>query len=180
MNIISNAIRLSYTESGKAEIILSTDLTKLDISKEKEIISKGKLLNVDIKQYRQKRSIEANGYCWLLCQKIAEVIKSTKELVYQQIIKDVGQFSIVPVRNDVVESYIRKWKAIGLGWHAESLGDSKLKGYTNIISYFGSSVYNTREMYVLLSEIISRCHELGIETLTPDEIANMNSQWGDK
>jgi hypothetical protein len=178
MKIKANNIRLIYTESGKAEIILSTDQSRIDISPLKEVVAKGKPLAVEIKQYRQKRSLDANAYCFVLCQKIAEAVKSTKELVYKKAIREVGQFEIVPIKNEAVERWIEVWGSKGLGWFAEVLEESKLRGYKKVISYYGSSVYDSREMAVLIDEIVLWCKELGIETLTPSEIARLKEEWG--
>jgi hypothetical protein len=46
----------------------------------------------EIKEYHEKRSLDANAYCFVLCQKIANVIRSTKEEVYRKAIKEVGTF----------------------------------------------------------------------------------------
>lgn len=178
MIIRANDIRLQITNQGKAEIILTADEKRVDISKLKQAVSRGKHLTAEIKQYRRKRSQDANSYCWVLCQKIAEAIGSTKEQVYQTFIKRVGQFEIVPIKNEAVDRWIDVWKTKGLGWHSEVLSDSKLDGYKKVISYYGSSVYNTREMSVLIDEIVTQCQELGIETMTPDELADLKSRWG--
>jgi hypothetical protein len=50
---------------------------------------------------------------------------------------------------------------------------SKLEGYTNIVNYFGSSVYDTKEMSILLKEIIHQAEELGINTITKTEQNNL-------
>jgi len=141
-------------------------------------VEKGKQLSVEVKQYRQKRSLDANSYLWVLCQKIAEVIRSTKELVYQKTIREVGQFEILPIREDAVETFIDRWSSKGLGWFAEVLDDSKLPGYKKIIAYYGSSVYDTREMSILIDEIVSQAKELNIETLPPDEVESLKALWG--
>ena len=142
-----------------------------------ESVRNGKKLAVEIKPERQRRSIDSNAYLWILCQKIAEVIGSTKDLVYRKLITDVGQFEVVPIRNDAVESFTRKWNGRGLGWHSEVESESKLNGYSRVICYFGSSVYDTKEMATLIDEAVSQARELGIETLPPDEIESMKSLW---
>ena len=43
--------------------------------------------------------------------------------------------------------------------------------------FYGSSQYNTKQMSRLIDDIIQDCEALGIETKSPDEIANMISQW---
>lgn len=147
------------------------------ISKLKEITEKGKLLKVDIKQYREKRSLNANSYCWILSQKIAEKITNTKEYVYKRAIRDVGDFEILPIKNEVVDKWIRNWESKGIGWQSEVLEKSKLEGYTNTINYYGSSTYNTKEMSLLLEEIVYQAKELDIDTMTPDERKELIERW---
>jgi hypothetical protein len=178
MRILVKDIKLQYTEENKAEIVLSTDSHRVEISKEKDVIARGKKLLVEIKQYRRQRSLDANGYLWVLCQKIAEAIHSTKEEVYQEAVRKVGPFEIVPIRNDAVKRWIEVWNGRGLGWHAEIMEDSKIHGYKKIISYYGSSSYNTKEMSVLIDYIVDECKNLGIETMTPQEIAALKEAWG--
>ena len=135
------------------------------------------MLNVEIKKHTKKRSLDANAYCFIICQKIAEVIKNTKEYVYRQAIKQVGDFEIVPIKNEVVEKWIRNWESKGLGWQSEILEKSKLEGYTNTINYFGSSTYDTKQMSILLEEIVTQATELGIETITPREKEELLRKW---
>ena len=177
-------IKIQYPEDlNLMEIVLTTNRTQQNIqevTKLKEVIEKGKLLSVNIKQYRQKRSLDANAYCFVLCQKIAEVIGNTKEFVYKQAIKQVGQFEIVPIRDEAVERWIKNWESKGLGWQSEIWKDSKLEGYTNTINYFGSSVYDTKEMSVLLEEIVYQAKELGIDTMTSTERKELLDMWENK
>ena len=60
------------------------------------------------------------------------------------------------------------------------MGDSKLKGYTNTINYFGSSTYNTKEMSILLEEIVHQAKELGIDTMTDTEKKQLIEMWENK
>lgn len=142
-----------------------------------EIIDKGKKLDVDIKKHRKRRSLDANGYCWILADEIAKKIGNTKEFVYREAIKQVGDFEILPIKNEVVDKWIRNWESKGLGWQSEVLDKSKLEGYTNTINYFGSSTYDTKQMSVLLEEIVFQAKELGIETITPREKEELIRKW---
>jgi hypothetical protein len=178
----ASSIKIQYPEDfNSMEIVLTTpksQQTIQEVIKLKEIIEKGKLLSVDIKQYRKRRSLDANAYCFVLCQKIAEVVGSTKEYVYKQAIKQVGQFEIVPIKDEAVEKWIQAWESRGLGWQTEIMGDSKIEGYTNTINYYGSSVYDTKEMSLLLEEIVSQAKELGIDTMTDREKLALLEKWG--
>ena len=176
MKALVNNISTTFSETGQQLITLALT-SKRDISDLKEIVSSGKLLEVEISKQKKKRSLDSNSYLWTLCQKIAEVIQSTKALVYQKFIRDVGQFEIVPIKNEAVERWIEVWNSKGLGWFAEVMEDSKLPGYKKVISYYGSSCYDSREMSVLLDEVVRECKELGIETLPPDEIKALKESW---
>jgi predicted transcriptional regulator len=182
MKTTADKIKIQYDESGKGEILLSVSMSRMDLSKEaaelKAILEKGKKLAVEIKQHREARSLDANALMWIMAQKIAEAIQSTKEAIYKAAIRSVGQFEIMPIRNDAVERWIENWGGGRLGWFAETIGESKLAGYTNIISYYGSSVYNTKEMSRLIDEIIGQAKELGIETMPQGEIDSLIKEWG--
>lgn len=174
-------IKIQYPEdTSKMEIVLLTPKSNHTIQKIadlKEVTSKGKLLDVEIKQHRKKRSLDANGYCWILADEIAKKIGNTKEFVYREAIKQVGDFEILPIKNEVVDKWIRNWESKGLGWQSEVLDKSKLEGYTNTINYFGSSTYDTKQMSVLLEEIVFQAKELGIETITPREKEELIRKW---
>ena len=127
---------------------------------------------------RKKRSLDANAYLWALCQKIAEAVGHiTKEDVYKGAVRQAGQFEILPIRNDAVEAFVHKWQGRGTGWIAEKQDDSKLPGYSRMIAYYGSSVYDGREMAVLLDYVIDEAQAVGIETATPEELARLKEGW---
>lgn len=44
--------------------------------------------------------------------------------------------------------------------------------------YRGSHTYDTKEMSVLIDGTVADAKELGIETATPAEIAEMKERWG--
>jgi hypothetical protein len=134
------------------------------------------LLDVEVKKHRKKRSLDANAYCWILCQKIAEKLNTTKEEVYQKFVREVGQFEIVPIQNDKAQFWIDNWNSRGLGWFSEELSKSKIEGYTNIINYYGTSIYDSREMSLIIEAIVSEAIDLGIETMTPNELRRLIEQ----
>jgi len=177
MKFKANNIRTQIIDNSILEIVFTTK-EKVNIDGLKQIIENGKEISVEAKQYRQKRSLDSNSYCWILCQKIAEVIHSTKELVYKKVIKDVGQFELMPIKNEAVERWQKVWESKGMGWFSEVLEDSKLEGYKKIVSYYGSSCYDVREMCVLINEIVAQCKKLGIETISSNELERMKSAWG--
>lgn len=177
----TNSIEISKTfETREIEVRFKVadnieNMTKL--SKALEVVEKEKDLKVDIKQWRNRRSLDANAYCFVLCDKIAEKIGNTKEFVYKKAIKDVGDFEILPIRDEAVEKWMRNWESKGLGWQSEVLRNSKLEGYTNTINYYGSSTYDSKMMSTLLEEIAFQAKELDIDTITPAEKERLIAQW---
>lgn len=153
--------------NGKVEISFTCDKS---ILRQLESLKDDIDLTVQIKEYRQKRSLSQNAYCWVLLDEIAKVIGSTKEEVYREIVRDYGVFIIIPLKDEEVERFNHNWSKNGIGWFTQSMGKSKLKGYTNLIAYYGSSTYNTKEMTRLIDAVINECEELGIPTMTLDEI----------
>ena len=127
-------------------------------------------LTVSVKKYSKKRSLSQNAYLWVLLDEIGQNIGRSKEDVYKTYIKDYGVFEILPIKNEAVDSFIYKWGKNGLGWFCEDLGESKLQGFTKLIAYYGSSVYNSKEMQRLLDAVIYDAQELGINTMTLSEI----------
>ena len=151
-----------------------------EIEKAQELLNLGKRVEVSMKEYKKKRSQDANSYLFVICQKIAEKIGNTKEYVYREAIKQVGQFEILPLKDDAVERWIKNWNSKGLGWYSEILEDSKLAGYKKTINYYGSSVYSVAEMSILLEEIVTQAKELDIETITPKEKEELIRKWESK
>ena len=83
---------------------------------------------------------------------------------------------MLPVKNEAVEKFRQAWSKNGLGWVTETT-KSKLEGYTNVIAYYGSSTYNTKEMTRLINLIVDECKQLGIETKPKAEIDSLLRSW---
>lgn len=130
-----------------------------------------------MKKYRQKRSLSANAYAWVLIGKIAEKTNIPVDDVYREYIRNLGgNYETVCCRTDSADAFQRAWEQNGLGWITDSF-PSKVKGCTNIRCFYGSSTYDTDTMRRLIDHIVQDCGNIGIDTATPDEIANMMSLW---
>jgi hypothetical protein len=133
--------------------------------------------NYEIERKRKKRSTDANAYFFALADKLAEKLNISKTEIYRNYIKEIGGVSeVVCVKTEAVEKLCEGWRHNGLGWQTDVV-PSKLKGCTNVILYYGSSTYNTEQMSRLINLIVEDCKVQGIETRTPNEIANMLSLW---
>ena len=159
------------TRKPKISLILDTN----DINVIEELKNENKL-NLELKKYYKKRSLDANAYMWVLIGKIADKLNVSKEEVYKDAIKQVGAYTVVPIKDEAVEEWIRIWQGNGLGWICE-MTNSKLKGFVNVLSYHGSSTYNSKEMSRLVDLIVNECKELDIETMTPEQLSILKENW---
>ena len=136
-----------------------------------ELRSKEKL-TIKISQFKEKRSLNANAYAWLLIGKIGDATRSSKEEVYLKMLKDYGQSDLVSVLSHIpVECYFKYYDEAG-----ESTLNGKLFKHYRV--YKGSSEFDTREMSIFLDGIISEARNLHIPTETPEQIAKMKDLWG--
>ena len=132
-------------------------------------------LTITVKEYRQKRSLSQNAYLWVLLDKLAQKLNQSKEDIYKTFIRDYGVFEILPLKNEAVDIFKSKWSK-GIGWFCEDLGESKLKGYTRLIAYYGSSTYNTKEMTRLIDAVVTDCKEQGIDTWALSDIMLLSNE----
>ena len=134
---------------------------------------------VEIKEHRNKRSLDASAYAWTLIGKLAAKLSAggvviTPEQVYREAIRDVGDnYEVVPIRDDALERWQQIWSGKGLGWVCEIIGKSKIEGYTNTRCFYGSSTYDTAQMSRLISIIVEECKAAGVETMTAAELASL-------
>lgn len=136
-------------------------------------------LSVEIKKYRNKRSLDANAYMWVLISKLEEKLNVSKDIIYKDAIRNIGVYEVIPVKNEAVDRFIEAWSKNGLGWVCETT-KSKLEGYTNILAYYGSSTYNTAEMSRLIDLIVQECKQLNIETMSQSELDSLIESWNVK
>ena len=179
MKLTTNNLMIEPALSGGAIVRFET----MDLKYQRELMHKydGKQMTIEVKEKRKGRSLDANAYCWTLCGKIAETkgLLLKKSEVYKRAIRDYGVTLIMPVRNDLLGDIVRWHDDSGLGNDHDVIGPSKHQGYTNVMFYYGSSGYDSKQMSVLLDGIIADAQELGIQTETPNTIAKMKAEWGE-
>lgn len=164
-------ISIDYaTKRPKITFLLSSNINSLE---EIENVP----LDIEAKKHSEKRSLDANAYCWVLISKLAEKMNLKPIEIYKMAIKDIHVYEILPIKNEALEKFVQAWTKNGLGWVCEVIGDSKLQGYTNIKAHYGSSTYNSKEMSQLIDSIVEDCKLQGIETDTPEQIARYKEAW---
>lgn len=140
------------------------------------LFQQDKTKKYEVKEYKEKRSLDANAYAWVLLGKLQDKLHISKEEIYKDAIKTIGSYEVIPIKNEAVERFRQSWSKNGLGWITETT-KSKLEGFTNVIAYYGSSSYNTSEMSRLIELIVQECKQQGIETKTQQEIDSLLKNW---
>lgn len=169
-------VSLDYI-THKPKVIIQLENQEDLLSEEFNKLQKEERLEVEIKKHSEKRSLNANSYCWVLIGKIADVLGSTKEEIYREYIKDKGIYKIITIDSTAVTTFKRVWEDRGLGWVCET-SNTKIAGLTDVIAYYGTSSYNKKQMANFIDYVVQEAKELGIQTATPDEVARMKSMWG--
>ena len=137
-------------------------------------------LDIDIKKYRKKRSLDANAYCWVLCDKIAKEISkdgtiTTKEEIYKDAIKNIGTFEPMIVEEKAFENFKRIWEKQGLGFLIQEV--TRKDKCVKVHCYYGSSTYDTKEMSLLIELLVEEAKQLNIEVKTEQEIESLLKTW---
>lgn len=136
----------------------------------------------EVKEYKEKRSNDANAYFHVLVNKLARYINiSDKEmkirmnLQYGTIAKDENGNSIgvkIPKGTDITQFYdYAKW-----------FGECEENGikFDKYLFYKQTHTLNTKEMSQLINGVIEECRERGIETKTQSEINSLLESWDKK
>lgn len=138
-------------------------------------------LAISLKKWRNKRSLTANAYYWVLVSKIADAIHAPQGVVHNQLLRDYGQLEMVDgslltvmvpesqeamARVDRAELYHLK----PTGHMIEGKDGRQFRAYFVIK---GSSEYDTKEMATLIDGAVQEAREMGIETLPEEEVRRM-------
>ena len=132
-------------------------------------------LDVKITKHRERRSLTSNAYAWVLITKIAQSMQPplNKNDLYVEMLKRYGQGDIVSIQKERLDNVLRAFDY----YEFKGIGEVRGKEFHHYMVYVGSSQYNTKEMSVFIDGIVEEAKELGIETMTPDELKKMVGEW---
>ena len=137
----------------------------------------GKTYTVEIKEYRKKRSLDANGLYWKILTEFSRVMGMSNARAHNLMLRRYGQleryedkmvYVVLPDtedaerRADEAESYhLKPTSQVKTGKDGQS--------YRTYMLIRGSSTYNTQEFSRLLEGLLDECRCIGIEALTEQE-----------
>lgn len=175
--IITN-LDIDY-ETRKPKISVILDTNEINIVEQLKNENK---LNIELKKWYKKKSLDANSYCWVICDLIAKELSkngiTTKEEVYKDAILQVGTFEPFIVQEKTFENFKRIWEKQGLGFLVQEV--SRKDKCVKVNCYYGSSTYDSKEMSLLIEILVQLAKSLNIETKSKAEIDSLLKEWDKK
>lgn len=146
---------------------------------------KDRELNVEIKNFRKKRSLDANSYYWVCSNKLAAKLHVSNESMHNMLLRRYGAIERIdgsPVTVYIPDTDEAEEKALNAStYHIKPTSQVKEgQNGTMFRAYLmikGSHEYNTEEMSRLIDGVVAECKEVGIETLPPYELERIVNAW---
>lgn len=141
----------------------------------------GKDLKIKVFKATKPRSLDANAYFHVLCDKLRQKMGVSMAYMKNMLITSYGQIEYISeghaliYKTNAPVEYIQELEAA----HMKFIKQSDDGAYWYKV-YRGSHTYDTSEMHKLLEGTIYEAKEQGIETKTPDEIRQMEMLWKER
>lgn len=133
----------------------------------------GKALDITATVHREKRSRNANALLWSCIGKMASSLHTDKWEVYLKMLKRYGEYTYVCVKPKAVEMLKKQWR------ECEEIGVVDINGTpaVQLLCYYGSSTFNTKQFSVFLDGVFSEMEEMGLETPSQEELRKSLEAW---
>lgn len=133
----------------------------------------GKMLNISAKVNRKHRSRDANALLWSCIGDIAKKLNADKWDIYLLMLKRYGKFTYICVKPNVVDAVKSQWR------ECEEIGRVNINGQeaVQMLCYFGSSTYDTKEFTCLLEGTFSEMKNLGLSLPPSREMKEALLRW---
>lgn len=168
-------IKFSEVDARTNDIWLASDDTQA-LKELSNMILPNVEYEVTVKEAKQKRSLNANGYAWSLIQEIAKALGITPIEVYREQIKDLPTYEDCMVKPEAFDKLKKEYEQGHTGRSVERLRE--WKGYWVIRMWRGSSDFDSLEMSRLIDNLVFEAQQLGIKTEPKANIDKLKASWG--
>lgn len=136
-------------------------------------------LNITVKKLSKKRSLNANAYFHLLVGKIAEKNHTSKARTKNLLMARYGQEEFVDGQRYIITALSSIPMSEREDIHTKPIGYGYVKGkeFTHYCVLRPTHEYDSLEMSVLIDGTVEEAKELGIPTLSENEIKHMEQLW---
>lgn len=174
--MVGKIVECSRSIEGKPRVTFEVDsFDEIRGMEEKEI-------SIEVKISRNKRSLNANAYFHVLMGKIAEKLKISKQRAKNLLLAKYGQREILEDGPLIISilSNVDMLEREDIHCVPVGYGEVNGKDFTHWAILKPSHEYDTKEMAELIDGTIEDAKELGIETLSENEIKRMEAAWNGK
>ena len=127
-----------------------------------------KLYDVKISVYSDKRTKTMNSYYWVLVTQLADVLRTSKDELHEQLIKRYSQRDYISLLSNINPSDYFPY------YEYQNTFKHNYNTFKSYLVFKRSSDMNKREFSILLDGLISECKECGISTMTPEQVEELN------
>lgn len=166
-------INLLQGFNGELQLVFGVDkqiLTQAQVAVQNanNRLKQGKEIEVTIEPIKRRRSLDANAYFHVLCDKIANKLQLSMDDVKTNMVLSYGtpKYAVtIPNTANIADI----WS------YSRFIGDD---GYNSqYLLYKQTHTLTTAEMARLINGTIQEAQQLGIATITPREQAELEKQW---
>ena len=132
-------------------------------------------IDIEIKQHREKRSLNANAYFHKLVDELRQKLKISFAACKNHLITSYGQLEYIDDTPAVIKTNIEPERMREIETlHCLPIAVKEVEeGAYWYRLYRGTHTYDSREMAMLIDGTIEECKEQGIETMTPNELERL-------
>lgn len=119
-------------------------------------------LDISFSKHRNRRSLDANACLWACIHDIAAALGSDNWTVYLYMLERYGKYTYILVKPDALEAIRRVWR--------ETKVVGECGGMLQVLCFFGSSTYDSKEFSILLDGVISEMKAMRLPTPPSEEM----------
>ena len=132
-------------------------------------------IDIDIKEHREKRSLNANAYFHKLVDELRQKLKISFAACKNHLITSYGQLEYIDdvpavIKTNIEPERMREIETL----HCMPIAVKEVEeGAYWYRLYRGTHTYDSKEMAMLIDGTIEECKAQGIETMTPNELERL-------
>ena len=171
----------AYKDRHTGEAVLQVRIDKDQAQYALDVVDqlRGEDLDLEVKKWRNKRSLDANAYFHVLIDKLAKATGQGADQAKRAMVERYGtlaraddgmlQVVVLPAKQNPYQFYD----------YFRFIREMEINGQPGVMYAMvkRSHTLDTKEMSALIDGTVSECKELGIETLPPAELERMLSAW---
>lgn len=157
------------TRQAKATFLIECGPDALEALAEDELI-------MSVNKYSPKKTLDQNGYLWVLLQGIADKLRdgSTRWSNYLRCLQEYGVFCFLPAQEHDIKMLEAVFRlVVDRGEITITTPSGKHMQVRQMQCFKGTSLYTKQEMSTFLDHVIEEAKSLGVESLTSDELAHI-------